>query len=191
MGSAIIELISSIVNISGNPIVDTILFAVIGVISFSIAFGIVGAIFDTIGLYDSEIMSGVHWTIRVIIFVGLTWLLVKIFQFIAWLISFPWWVYCVFVIVIAVTIFAIYYLKYTIRKKHNKQNMMNPKDDVDEKPTLHETDIPLTVRSNIHFEYNKDRCPRCGSKLLRRHGPYGDFIGCSSYPKCNYTRSKL
>jgi len=40
MGAALIELISSIVNITGNPIADTIIFAIIGVLSGSIAFGV-------------------------------------------------------------------------------------------------------------------------------------------------------
>lgn len=31
-------------------------------------------------------------------------------------------------------------------------------------------------------------CPRCGGKLYRREGKYGEFLGCSNYPKCNYTK---
>lgn len=29
-------------------------------------------------------------------------------------------------------------------------------------------------------------CPWCGSKLVLRKGKYGEFYGCSSYPKCKY-----
>lgn len=32
-------------------------------------------------------------------------------------------------------------------------------------------------------------CPLCGSKLVRRNGKYGPFMGCSSYPKCRFTRN--
>ena len=32
-------------------------------------------------------------------------------------------------------------------------------------------------------------CPRCGGRLIIRKGPYGDFYGCSNYPKCRFTRS--
>lgn len=32
-------------------------------------------------------------------------------------------------------------------------------------------------------------CPRCGSPLLRRKGRFGDFFGCSGFPKCRYTRN--
>lgn len=33
----------------------------------------------------------------------------------------------------------------------------------------------------------KNICPKCGGKLRKRHGKYGDFLGCSNYPKCRYT----
>ncbi len=31
-------------------------------------------------------------------------------------------------------------------------------------------------------------CPRCGRPLVKRHGRYGEFIACSGYPACDYTR---
>lgn len=31
------------------------------------------------------------------------------------------------------------------------------------------------------------RCPRCGGDLVLRSGNYGDFYGCSNYPRCRYT----
>ena len=30
-------------------------------------------------------------------------------------------------------------------------------------------------------------CPKCGAALVERHGRYGIFLGCSSYPKCKFT----
>ena len=35
----------------------------------------------------------------------------------------------------------------------------------------------------------KENCPWCGSKLVRRKGAYGDFFGCSGFPACRYNRS--
>jgi putative RecB family exonuclease len=32
------------------------------------------------------------------------------------------------------------------------------------------------------------RCPECGSALVARNGKFGNFIGCSGYPRCRYTR---
>jgi DNA helicase-4 len=35
-------------------------------------------------------------------------------------------------------------------------------------------------------------CPACGQGVLRpRTGPYGDFLGCSAFPRCRYTRNRL
>lgn len=33
------------------------------------------------------------------------------------------------------------------------------------------------------------KCPKCGKTMVIRHGPNGDFYGCSAYPKCKGTRS--
>lgn len=33
-------------------------------------------------------------------------------------------------------------------------------------------------------------CPYCNAELVLRKGKYGEFYGCSNYPKCNYTMKK-
>jgi DNA topoisomerase-1 len=33
-----------------------------------------------------------------------------------------------------------------------------------------------------------EKCPTCQSGLVKKHGRYGEFIACSGYPKCKYTR---
>jgi DNA topoisomerase-1 len=34
-----------------------------------------------------------------------------------------------------------------------------------------------------------EKCPECGSELLLRKGRFGEFIACSNYPKCKYTKN--
>lgn len=34
-----------------------------------------------------------------------------------------------------------------------------------------------------------EKCPKCGEELVKRSGRYGEFISCSAYPKCKYTRN--
>ncbi|WP_456432444.1 type I DNA topoisomerase [Nitratifractor sp.] len=34
-----------------------------------------------------------------------------------------------------------------------------------------------------------EQCPECGAELVRRKGRYGEFIACSAYPKCRYSRN--
>jgi len=35
-------------------------------------------------------------------------------------------------------------------------------------------------------DLKKGICPICGGTLVQRKGPYGDFLGCSNYPKCKF-----
>lgn len=35
---------------------------------------------------------------------------------------------------------------------------------------------------------NDDICSKCGGRLVKRKGKYGEFIGCSNYPKCHYKK---
>jgi DNA topoisomerase-1 len=32
-------------------------------------------------------------------------------------------------------------------------------------------------------------CPKCGLPLVKRMGRFGEFVSCSGYPKCKYTRN--
>jgi len=32
-------------------------------------------------------------------------------------------------------------------------------------------------------------CPECGSQLVIKHGRNGEFIGCSGFPNCKYTKA--
>jgi len=34
-----------------------------------------------------------------------------------------------------------------------------------------------------------ESCPKCDSELLLRKGRYGEFIACSNFPKCKYTKN--
>lgn len=170
----IIDLIEQICPISGNSIVDSILFAIIGIIAFSIAFGLVGMIFDAIGLYDSDIMSDVHWGIRLIVFVALYAVFVGVAKLVNWFCSFQWWVY----LIIVILIISIIVVVHVIQHKKAKKTFV--------KPVVNET---IKVENVIVDK--KDYCPRCGGKLVKRHGPFGDFYGCENFPTkdCRYTRN--
>jgi len=37
--------------------------------------------------------------------------------------------------------------------------------------------------------YDPTVCPKCGERLVERNGRNGRFIGCTGFPRCNYTRS--
>lgn len=49
------------------------------------------------------------------------------------------------------------------------------------------------IKNNLKMNENKEKnmiCPKCGNALIERYGKYGNFIGCSNYPKCRYTTKK-
>lgn len=167
-----LDFISNFIEITGDPTADFIILTIIGVISFSVAFGIVGMIFDAFGKYDSDLMSGVHWTIRVVVFLALSFGCIWIAKFIKWLFSFQWWIYLIAGLLLICAII----LTFVIRHKCMKKKAAETKKEE------HKTTEEKTV--------DKDHCPRCGGLLVKRHGPYGDFYGCENYSthNCRYTR---
>lgn len=38
-------------------------------------------------------------------------------------------------------------------------------------------------------EATAEKCPQCGGDLIKREGKFGQFYGCSNYPKCRYTKN--
>ncbi|PRR82009.1 NERD domain-containing protein [Clostridium vincentii] len=46
------------------------------------------------------------------------------------------------------------------------------------------------IHKNVSEKNNKIKgniCPRCGGQILLRKGKYGQFKGCSNFPKCRFT----
>ena len=56
----------------------------------------------------------------------------------------------------------------------------------DEKRQAHVTSVQRNLIQREHAIENRI-CPKCGAALVERHGRYGKFLGCSSYPKCTFT----
>ena len=52
------------------------------------------------------------------------------------------------------------------------------------------TDIINSINEFMKFHLfgkNSDVCPKCGGTLGIKLSKYGPFVGCSNYPKCDYT----
>lgn len=50
----------------------------------------------------------------------------------------------------------------------------------------HVQQVKFTEYKNQRAVYN-GRCPKCGGSLVPRTSQYGNFYGCSNYPRCKYT----
>lgn len=60
-----------------------------------------------------------------------------------------------------------------VEKNRRSNHVHKIKEDINEKQAL--------IASGI--------CPRCKGKLVVRRGKYGEFLGCSNYPQCNFKSS--
>ena len=70
---------------------------------------------------------------------------------------------------------------YSAEEVRRIADRLVPLTDVSEEvKAQHIADIRAAQESTI--------CPFCGNELVMRHGKYGDFWGCSSYPKCKFKR---
>lgn len=54
--------------------------------------------------------------------------------------------------------------------------------------------VDLVIQADEGIEKVKpkevgENCPRCGKPLIYQQGRFGEFISCSSFPECRYTRS--
>jgi DNA topoisomerase-1 len=64
-------------------------------------------------------------------------------------------------------------------------------DDLSASLNNAETGMPsVHIQGNNPAEPTGQKCPECGSDLVRRKGRYGVFVGCASYPKCTYVQAK-
>ena len=56
-----------------------------------------------------------------------------------------------------------------------------------EERQCHKQSVKQTV-TKYNDQINNGLCPRCGGHLVLRNGKYGNFYGCSNFPRCRFTR---
>lgn len=96
----------------------------------------------------------------------------------------------------------VVYVKDLIKtiKKHNIEwlsdirkegitNQINKLNVVDKTTrTGHVNNLKKTQRGYIN-KIKKWVCPKCGRTLVFKTGKFGEFLGCTGYPRCNYRKS--
>lgn len=112
----IIDFISTICPITGNSIVDTILFFAIGSIAFASAWAVTKIAASGVD-YDSDSMSGIHWFVRIVVFLGLLGLVLGIVHLVRWFLSFKWWVYLIVGCSLLLIVVGLVFLHIAIKKK--------------------------------------------------------------------------
>lgn len=53
---------------------------------------------------------------------------------------------------------------------------------------MSDSDTPLFTKHEQALEGAREPCPKCGSDIVIKHGKSGPFLGCTSYPECDFTR---
>ena len=119
---------------------------------------------------------GVHIIFLIIVLSGIC---IGIAKLVKWLFSFQWWIYLIVFILFVGIIILVYLLKHN----HSKKKALTNKTTIIEEDKKIEDNTSVTT-------IDKNRCPRCGALLVKRHGPFGDFYGCENYSVngCRYTR---
>jgi hypothetical protein len=65
------------------------------------------------------------------------------------------------------------------------------KNNIDGKDTRKEHIAAIEVQVyDINQKISNNICPECGGNLVLRNGKYGEFKGCSNFPKCRYIFNK-
>lgn len=59
-------------------------------------------------------------------------------------------------------------------------------EKVSKKKHIQQTKLNVADRK---MKIANNSCPRCGAVLKLRNGKYGQFYGCSNYPKCRFTKN--
>lgn len=49
----------------------------------------------------------------------------------------------------------------------------------------------LVKQEQVEKDIASRTCPRCGGELVNRTGKHGDFLGCSSFPRCRFITKEL
>ena len=85
-------------------------------------------------------------------------------------------------------------------KKYNEINI-EKKEKEDIYKIINETNLVDTYDKTEHIKSIKkliqkrksdiqdNKCPQCGGKLVLRNGKYGKFLGCTTYPRCEFIRN--
>ena len=71
-----------------------------------------------------------------------------------------------------------------VAKVVNRLTQQNVRDQVDDR--THVGNV-YAAKYKTDSKIASGICPQCGGTLVLRHGKYGNFYGCSNYPRCRFT----
>lgn len=72
-----------------------------------------------------------------------------------------------------------------VRFLNRKLQVLNNKDRQDKREHVEAIKREKQIRA---LKGKSGICPQCDGELIKRKGKHGEFMGCSNYPKCRYTK---
>lgn len=100
-----------------NPIDNYIIMGVVGIVSFFIAYGVVGVFYDEHLIGGSSIGSVLHWIIRFFVFVVIYYTIAFLIRLYKWIMGIPKYVWWIALIIIVAIIVLVLIPKFISRRK--------------------------------------------------------------------------
>lgn len=119
------EYITDSFSLLENPLDDYVVMAIIGIIAYGIAYGLVGR------LYNYDIIDGrgaghiLHWIIRLIVFVIIFYLAATAIRIYNWFMDLPSYKWWIIGLVIGVSIFIYGLYKFHLLRKRDLNEQRN------------------------------------------------------------------
>jgi hypothetical protein len=179
MGRIFSKIISNFITITGDALSDTLIIAIIFIIVGGVSYAVVGYILPEQRM--SKFRSALYWLIFIPLFLVLCFFSWMIVIFSKWLIlnsSSVLIALSVFILLISISV-VIYILVHIRRRRYNSiiSNSVQSQPKIEPAKPVIKQSITVPV------------CKKCGSIMVKRSGKYGEFLGCTQYPKCRYTES--
>lgn len=80
---------------------------------------------------------------------------------------------------------------YTQEQLQIKANLLLEKNITDPELRKQHNQAANAAKYERRAKIESGICPRCGGQLVLREGMYGQFYGCSNYPKCDFNVKDL
>lgn len=80
---------------------------------------------------------------------------------------------------------------YTQEQVQIKANLLLEKNITDPELRKQHNQAANAAKYERRAKIESGICPRCGGQLVIREGKYGQFYGCSNYPKCDFNVKSL
>lgn len=80
---------------------------------------------------------------------------------------------------------------YTQEQLQIKANLLLEKNITDPELRKQHNQAANVAKYERRAKIGSGICPRCGGQLVLREGMYGQFYGCSNYPKCDFNVKDL